>query len=250
MNPSETEPGKKRSTPSWKQMFENSTATMGIHLTSQQVEQFSIYATELVKWSRRMNLTAIVAPDEIVAKHFMDSLAAFDLFNDRQTVLDMGTGAGFPGLPLKLYRPSLSMVLIDGSRKKVNFVSHLIRLLALNEVRAIQIRSEKLSSDNFHRHAYDVVVSRAVCSLAELIPQTIAFVKPQGRILAWKAARVEQEIAELLSLTEADGLAGGDGTRLAITQKKYDLPGLEEQRSLVIVNLKGMQGHEENKGVQ
>lgn len=237
MSTKESEPGNNFNPPAWEQLLEDCASTMGIHLSTRQVIQFSTYASELIKWSRRMNLTAILAPDAIVAKHFIDSLAAIDLFKGQQTVLDIGTGAGFPGLPLKLYHPSLSIVLIDGSRKKVNFVTHLIRLFALQDISVYQVRSEILSADKNHRQAYDVVVSRAVCSLVELVSQTIDFVKPQGRILAWKSARVDQEIAELLSRTKADGLVGGGSARLSIQQKKYVLPGFEEQRSLVIVNI-------------
>lgn len=219
----------------WKRLVADKASAMGIPLSFLQIDQFSIYAAELVKWSQRINLTAILAPEEIVSKHFMDSLAALDQFTGGQNVLDLGTGAGFPGLPLKLCHPSLSMTVIDGSRKKINFVSHLIRTLALQDINAFQIRSEILRTDKKHRQAYDAVVSRAVCSLTELVARAIDFLKPDGRILAWKAARADEEIAALMDSAENPALSGGRCLKTHL--KAYELPGFAGKRSLVIVQL-------------
>lgn len=218
----------------WRQMFADNASAMGIPLTPLQIEQFTIYAEELIKWSRRFNITAIVAPDEIVAKHFMDSLSAADRFAQGQRVLDIGTGAGFPGLPLKLHHPSLSMTVIDGSRKKINFVSHLIRRLALQDICAIQIRSEQLRSDAAHLQVYDAIVSRALCPLSQLVEQAIQFIKPDGRILAWKGARAGEEIEDLRAAANRNKAFSGRAMR--IEHKAYQLPGFSEKRSLVIVS--------------
>lgn len=243
-----TESGGRINAAALKRLLADQASAMGIPLTPLQLDQFSIYAAELVKWSQRINLTAILAPEEIVAKHFLDSLAPLDQFTEGQNVLDIGTGAGFPGLPLKLCRPTLSMTVIDGSRKKINFVSHLIRTLALPDINALQVRSENLRTDDKHRQAYDTVVSRAVCSLAELVVRAADFVKPDGRILAWKATRADEEIADLTRCSDNPAVAGG--RRLKIHQKPYELPGFEQRRALVIVQLSEPNSGIENKVVR
>ena len=219
----------------WPQLMRQKASMMGIQLSPHQLEQFAFYAQELVKWSRKINLTAIDGPEAIIAKHFLDSLAAAGQIADGDRLLDIGTGAGFPGVPLKLLRPSLALTVIDGSRKKINFVSHLVRTLSLNDILAIQTRSEQLQMDKLHRNAYDVVVSRAMSGLKEFVRQAAAFIKPDGRILAWKGARAEAEINELRHTV--DSIEGIEKEGLKINTTDYELPGFEEKRCLVIVRL-------------
>ena len=211
----------------WGRMLQRKASEIGTFLTPQQIDQFSVFAGELVKWSGRINITAIVDPEEVVVKHFLDSLAAVSHLKSGDRVLDIGTGAGFPGLPLKLVNPSVRMTLIDGSRKKISFVTHQIRTLGLGGIDALQIRSEQLCRDPLHRHAYDVVLCRALSSLAAFVEQALKFTKPRGRILAWKGARAEVEISELQA-------AVGAG-RLKIEKRPYKLPGLAEGRCIVVV---------------
>jgi 16S rRNA (guanine527-N7)-methyltransferase len=208
---------------------------MGVHLNAHQIAQLAFYADELLKWSRKINLTAIKAPTDIVVKHFLDSLAAADQVADADRLLDIGTGAGFPGLPLKLMHPSLAVTVIDGSRKKISFVSHLIGSLALDGIRALQTRSEALCRQDAHRGAYDVVVSRALSDLAGFVRQAIGFVRPGGRLLAWKGGRADAEIGALLNAPwNTDGI---DRERLKLEKIDYRLPGLEEKRCLVSIKI-------------
>jgi 16S rRNA (guanine527-N7)-methyltransferase len=219
----------------WARLISQNAIPMGLNLSSHQIAQFAFYAEELLKWSAKTNLTAIKAPADIVVKHFLDSLAAADQFADGDRLLDIGTGAGFPGVPLKLWRPSLSVTVIDGSRKKISFVSHLIRSLALDGIRALQTRSEDLRRQEAHRGAYEVVVSRAVSDLEGFVRQAVAFVKPGGRLLAWKGGRADAEIGSFL---DAPGnMRGIDRQLLGFEKIDYHLPGLEEKRCLVSIKI-------------
>jgi len=235
MNADAPVPRNSRRKAPWGQLMIQNATRMGLHLSSHQIESFSFYADELVKWSHKINLTAIKDPAAIVVKHFLDSLAATDLVADSDRLLDIGTGAGFPGVPLKLMRPSLAVTVIDGSRKKINFVSHLIRSLELDGIRAVQMRSEDLARLGAHRGAYEVVTSRALSALDGFVRQAIAFVKPGGRILAWKGERADAEIGVFLAKT---GTIGGIGReRLELEKIDYHLPGLGEKRCLVRIKI-------------
>ena len=221
----------------WAELIREKASLAGLTLSTRQTDQFSLYAQELVKWSRKINLTAIDGPEAIVVKHFLDSLAAADQLTGGERLLDIGTGAGFPGVPLKLVHPSLSVTVIDGSRKKISFVTHLIRTLSLAGISAAQIRSELLSKDELHRNAYDVVVSRALSDLESFFHHAFDFVRPGGRILAWKSARVDEEIKSFWIAAEEKERIGRE--MLETKKIEYALPGFEEKRCLVSIRVNG-----------
>ena len=219
----------------WAELIREKAALAGLMLSPQQTDQFSFYAQELMKWSRKINLTAIDEPEAIIVKHFLDSLAAANQLAGDEHLLDIGTGAGFPGIPLKIVHPSLSVTAIDGSRKKISFVSHLIRALSLANITAVQIRSEQLRTDAQHRNAYDVVASRALSDLDRFVQQAFDFVKRDGRILTWKSARVDKEIRNFRKAVEVSEKM--DREWFEIRKIPYALPGFEEKRCLVAIKI-------------
>jgi 16S rRNA (guanine527-N7)-methyltransferase len=209
-------------------------AELGIELTQQQLALFATYQADLLDWNRRMNLTAIVDPRDIAVKHFADSLAclrafpAFPTSDGGLSLVDVGTGAGFPGLPLKIVRPEIDLALLEATRKKTTFLEHLVDRLGLPGVRVLTGRAEELGRDLSYRERFDVATSRAVAELPALVELCLPLVRIGGRLIAQKKAGIE---AELNSAGRAVSILGG---RLLPVQR-YELPGLPEPRLLVIV---------------
>lgn len=184
----------------------------------------------LQEGSRRQNLTALRGEEEVVRKHFLDSLAPLGqgLLEGPGRVLDLGAGAGFPGLPLKILRPELTMTLLDATRKKVAFMEEAVAALGLEGVRPLWARAEELAHAGGEREAYDRVVSRAVAPLPVLLELALPFLKVGGWLIAWKGPRAQEEAQGAQRALEA--LGGGEAQVLPL-----DLPFLEEARSLVLV---------------
>jgi 16S rRNA (guanine527-N7)-methyltransferase len=162
--------------------------------TSQLDKLFNLYLKELIEWNKKFNLTAVTDPDEIRIRHFEDSLSVLQAIDLKdQKVLDVGAGAGFPGIPLKIVRPNIKLTLIDSTRKKVEFLNHIIKLLKLDHAEAIWGRAEVLGSDPKYKGKFDVVVSRAVAKLPLLIKYCLPFLRPGGVFVAMKQENVEEE---------------------------------------------------------
>jgi len=205
-------------------------AALGIHLTPEQVRLFAIYQAELLDWNQRANLTAITDPREVQVKHFADSLACLLAFPEPGPlwVIDVGTGAGFPGVPLKIVRPELRLTLLDSTRKKTLFLEHLVQVLALADVVVLTGRAEEVGRDPAQRETHDVATSRAVAKLAALAELCLPLVRVGGRMIAQKKAGID---AELRAAGRAITVLGG---RLLPVQT-YRLPDLAEPRWLVVV---------------
>jgi len=201
---------------------------MGLLLAQDQIDQFVAYGKELVEWKNYINLTAITDPLEIAVKHFLDSLAPLPFIPPESSVLDIGSGGGFPGIPLKVVNPDLRITLVDASRKKVVFQKHIIRILKLNEIDAYHVRAEDFIKDVLQdKRGYDVVISRAFAKLDDFIRQASAFVPERGIIIAMKGKRIGVEIKELESSNTLDGRE--------LTLKEYALPYLNLKRYLVVI---------------
>lgn len=157
---------------------------LGLHLTPSQVAAFRTYLQEITRWSARLNLTALREPEDIVRAGFLDSLACLPLIpTDARRALDIGSGAGFPGLPLKLVRPDLSFTLVEASRKKATFLQHIVRQLGLAAVRVIRRRAEELAGDPEEVGAYDLALARAVAPPPEQGRLVRPFLRPGGLFL-------------------------------------------------------------------
>ena len=202
----------------------------GIPLTAEQIGQFSVYNEMLLDWNTRMNLTALTAPEDVAVKHIIDSLTAYDaaLFDGARTLIDVGTGAGLPGIPLAVYAPQLTVTLLDSLNKRVRFLTEVTAAMGLQNVRCIHARAEEAARTAEHRAAYDIVVSRAVARLPVLLEYTLPFVRVGGTLLALKGRAYAEEQKEARRAAEV--LGGG-----RITARPVHLPGLDDVRAILTV---------------
>lgn len=188
---------------------------------------FEAYLKELQEWNKKFNLTAITDTEDIRLKHFEDSLAIEQTIQlTDQSVIDIGTGAGFPGIPIKLAHPGIKLTLLEATRKKVDFLKHIVSLLNLNDVEIIWGRAEEVIKD--HREAFDIALSRAVAKLNILSELSLPFVKVGGSFIAYKEEKVEEEVEEAKRSIKT---LGGELKEI----KKVKLPGSDIVRSLVII---------------
>jgi 16S rRNA (guanine527-N7)-methyltransferase len=200
----------------------------GLDLSDEQLAQFQIYADELRRWNERVNLTAISDPEGIAVRHFLDALRCALVWGDNPgSLIDIGTGAGFPGLPLKLLRPSLALTLVESVGKKAAFLEHVASLLGLAQVTVIVGRAEAVGRDPLHRERYDVATARAVADLRVLAEYCLPLCRVDGRFLAPKGERVADELQQA---GRAIGLLGGEVLEVA----PVALPGVEP-RTIVVV---------------
>ena len=202
----------------------------GIPLTAEQIGQFSVYHEMLLDWNTRMNLTALTAPEDVAVKHIIDSLTAYDAarFDGARTLIDVGTGAGLPGIPLAVYAPHLTVTLLDSLNKRVRFLTEVTAAMGLQNVRCIHARAEEAARTVEHRAAYDIVVSRAVARLPVLLEYTLPFVRVGGTLLALKGRAYAEEQKEARRAAEV--LGGG-----RITARPVHLPGLDDVRAILTV---------------
>lgn len=175
--------------------FEKDLAELGIQLTDRQIEKFLLYYEMLVEWNGFMNLTAITEYDEVMKKHFIDSLSlikAFDLSQEKK-VIDIGTGAGFPGLVLKIAFPQLQITLLDSLNKRIQFLDAVIQNLSLTGVETVHGRAEDYAKPGKLRECFDLAVSRAVSNLSTLSEYCLPFVKQGGYFISYKSEKISEE---------------------------------------------------------
>lgn len=207
----------------------------GVALTDTQKAQFERYYEELVDWNTRMNLTAITDKEEVYLKHFYDSLTLcrYDGWQDAVSIADIGAGAGFPSLPLKILFPHLNVTIVDSLNKRITFLNHLVDVLGLEGVTAYHDRAETFGKGE-HREMYDVVTARAVARLNVLAELCVPLVKKGGHFVALKASQGEKELAEAkrafqmlgveMKTAESFALPNGDERYLLVTEKVKATP--------------------------
>lgn len=213
------------------QTLQRGTQQFNLFLTEAQLSAFERYRQELMAWNERVNLTGILDPEEIVVKHFLDSLSVYLALPDRPSTLsliDVGSGAGFPGLPLKIARPDLRLTLLEATGKKTVFLQHIVETLKLTGVTIVTARAEEAGRRPEHRERYDVAVARAVAPLPVLAEYTLPLVKVGGRVILQKGQHPADEVKQA---TNALGILGGRINRvLPVT-----VPGLAAERHLVVI---------------
>ena len=220
----------------WKHVIYDGAKDLDIEIDRGKIDQFAIHASELLKWSQKTNLTAISDPLEIAVKHFLDSIAPARFISPNTSLLDVGSGGGFPGIPLKIMIPSLSVTLIDASRKKVSFLKHVIRRLDLINIEACHVRAQDLSKDCGVHTAYDVIISRALSSMVNFVQMSLPLLATHGVIMAMKGKLTDKEIESARSLIEKPrDIQENRMSSFNMVVKKYRLPYLNSQRSLVII---------------
>ena len=171
---------------------------LGIMLSEKQVEAFMLYKKLLLEWNQKMNLTAITEDTEVITKHFLDCLTINKALNmDKISLLiDVGTGAGFPGLVIKIAFPYINVTLVDSLKKRLTFLEEVIKVLNLNKISCVHGRAEDLGRQEKYREVFDICASRAVAHLAVLSEYTIPFVKPGGYLIALKGQKLDEEIEQ------------------------------------------------------
>ncbi len=204
--------------------MEQTLAKLCPELTKQQLEQFAAYYSMLVDWNTRMNLTAITEKDQVAAKHFADSLSAKDLLPMGAALADVGTGPGFPGIPLLIVRPDLQLTLMDGLNKRITFLQAVLEALGLT-AQCVHIRAEDAGQIPLYRERFDVTTTRAVAALPTLIELTIPLLKVGGKSIAYKADPKEELLASKSALHLLHAKA-----------EVVDVPADYGKRSLVVLS--------------
>lgn len=214
--------------------FEKDLAELGIALNEKQISQFMRYYELLVEWNSFMNLTGITEYEEVMKKHFIDSVSlvkALNLGNKELSVIDIGTGAGFPGVPLKIAFPNLKVTLLDSLNKRIKFLDEVIAQLGLENIDTIHGRAEDFAKPDKLREKYDVCVSRAVANLSTLSEFCLPFVKVGGSFVSYKSEKINEEALEAKN---AIFLLGGKVKE----QVDFYLPESDIYRNLFVIEKK------------
>ena len=197
-----------------------------ISITEDQAKLFYQYMILLVEWNEKINLTAITDPDEIILKHFIDSLTILPFIEENKKILDIGTGAGFPGVPLKILSPSSNITLLDSLNKRILFLNEVMKELSLENIYAVHERAEDFANNN--RENYDIVVSRAVARLNVLLEYMLPLTKIGGKAICMKAFDVEEELKEA---KKAIQILGGELEKI----EEIKLPETDIVRKIIII---------------
>ena len=201
---------------------------LGVELSEQQLAQFDIYKNELLQWNAKTNLISENSAQEIITRHFLDSLSALQfIHNPNARMVDVGCGAGFPGLPLKIALPTLELYLLETNRKKVSFLKHMIRLLNLSTTVVLHDRTENIITTDTWKGKFDVLISRAAFKLSELLPQGEYFLVRGGNLIALKGPNVEEELTQCTSGTKQYKIS-------QFIQYDINVPFLDAHRKIII----------------
>lgn len=202
---------------------------ININFNVEQLQKFYRYMELLIEWNEKINLTAITEPEEIITKHFIDSLTILRYIKDKERIVDVGTGAGFPGIPLKIMLENNKFVLVDSLNKRLLFLQEVIKELNLNNVEIIHSRAEDFGQNKKYRESFDIVTSRAVANLSTLSEYLIPLTKINGKCICMKAADTEDEIKQAQNAIK---VLGGKIEKI----DKFVLPETDLGRTIIIIN--------------
>ena len=199
-----------------------------IVFTEEQLQKFYQYMNLLIEWNKKINLTAIVEPKEIILKHFIDSLTIIKYIEPNKSVIDIGTGAGFPGIPVKIMREDLDITLLDSLNKRIHFLNEVIQKLELKNITAIHARIEEFAKNKQYREAFDVATSRAVANLTTLSEYMLPMVDLKGMAICMKGSEINEEVSKSKNSIK---LLGGKIDKI----EEFTLPKSDNRRNLILI---------------
>ena len=207
--------------------LENAAKQIEIELTKKQIEKFYNYMNLLLEWNEKINLTAIIEPREVILKHFVDSLTIAKYIKKNEKLIDVGTGAGFPGIPLSIVKENTDIVLLDSLNKRINFLEEIKQNLKLKNITTIHGRAEEFGKNKKEREIYDIATSRAVAPLNILLEYLLPLVKVGGKAICMKGSNIE----EIENAKNALEILGGKIEKI----EEITLPNSDIKRNIIIV---------------
>ena len=210
----------------FEQIMTENLKQLNIELSDTQIKQFYNYMNILIEWNKVMNLTGITEPKEIIIKHFIDSLTVLNKIDKQSKIIDVGTGAGFPGIPIKIAFPEIEVVLLDSLNKRIKFLEEVIEKLQLKNIKTIHGRAEDYGKDKNYREKYDIAIARAVAPLNILLEYLMPFVKVNGKCICMKGSNVEEEIK---NSSNAVKVLGGE----IVIKEEFYIPNTDIKRSII-----------------
>ena len=201
---------------------------INIDLNDEQLDKFKKYMDLLLEWNEKINLTAITEEDEVILKHFVDSMTVLKYIDEGTYIVDVGTGAGFPGIPVSIAKTNVNVTLVDSLNKRINFLQEVISEIDLTNIKAIHSRAEDFGQNKEHREKYDISVSRAVANLSVLVEYLLPLVKVGGKCICMKGSEVEEEITNAKFAIKELG-----GKIEAVNE--FCLPGTDMKRNIIVI---------------
>lgn len=213
----------------FKTMLNTELNYLSINLSDIKLEQFYTYMNLLIEWNKKINLTTIIEPKEIIIKHFVDCGTILKYLKDGENIIDIGTGAGFPGIPIKILNENLNVTLVDSLNKRITFLNEVCTTLDLENIELIHSRAEDLAKNKSYRENFDKSVSRAVANLTTLAEYDLPFIKKGGQMIAMKGFEIEKE---LQNAEKAINILGGKIKEV----NKFTLIDTDNKRSIVLID--------------
>lgn len=201
---------------------------INIDITDEQLKKFYRYMYLLLEWNEKINLTAITETDEVILKHFIDSMTVFKYLVESKNIIDVGTGAGFPGIPIAIMNQNKNITLLDSLNKRINFLNEVCSELKINNIKTYHGRAEEFGHNKQHREKYDIAISRAVANMTTLVEYLIPFIKVGGRCICMKGNDIEEELEQAkFAIKEL----GGKIEKV----ERFNLPNSDMERNIIII---------------